>query len=139
MRKLLLVLLAFSVFGTASASDLEVTVHGIEAPYGQLLIGVFTSAENFRVAPQEGSAMIQIAQPGAITHSISGLAPGFYAVVAFWDQNKNGVLDTGAFGKPVEPFVFSGNPAMRLGPPRFEECTIAVGEQGGRLVMHLGP
>jgi len=137
MRILLLALLGLTV-STARSTDLKVTVNGVAAPQGQVLIGVFTNSSNFRVQPQEGSAMIPISRPGSVSHVVSGLRPGHYAIVAFWDKNKNGVLDTGAFGRPTEPFVFSNNPSTRFGPPKFQDCAIAIGEGGGRLVMNLG-
>lgn len=50
-----------------------------------------------------------------------GVPAGRYALSIIHDENGNGKLDT--FAKiPREGYGFSGNPAMRFGPPEFEEA-----------------
>ena len=61
---------------------------------------------------------------------------GTYAVLVMHDENANGKLDT-MLGIPKEGFGFSGNPKIRMGPPkahnvRFE---LAPGEVEQRVKM----
>ena len=61
---------------------------------------------------------VPAAQAGAIR--IGGMAPGTYALAVIHDENGNGRLDK-FMAIPREGFGFSRNPAIRMGPPRFEE------------------
>lgn len=56
---------------------------------------------------------------------IGGLAPGEYSVLVIHDENRNGKLDK-AFGMPREGFGFSRNPAIRMGPPRYDDVHVSV-------------
>jgi uncharacterized protein (DUF2141 family) len=53
------------------------------------------------------------------------LPPGQYALSVIHDENGNGRLDT-ILKVPREGFGFSRNPAIRMGPPRFEETRFQV-------------
>ena len=53
--------------------------------------------------------------------TLTGLAPGSYAVSVFHDANSNGKLDTFA-GIPREGYGFSNNPAFQPRATRFAEC-----------------
>ena len=64
------------------------------------------------------------------------LPPSDYALAVFHDENGNSKLDTFA-GVPKEGFGFSRNPAMRLGPPRFEQVRFAAGASTIRQTVRL--
>lgn len=51
--------------------------------------------------------------------------PGRYAVALVHDENGNGQLDKLLF-VPKEGFGFSRNPAIRFGPPGFDEASFVV-------------
>ena len=51
---------------------------------------------------------------------IADLEPGDYSLLLIHDENRNGRLDT-TFGIPREGFGFSRNPAIRIGPPHYED------------------
>jgi len=73
--------------------------------------------------------------PAAISRSVAAtergatfnLPAGRYAVSLIHDENGNGKLDT-TLGIPREGFAFSRNPAIRFGPPRYDEVSFPVGE-----------
>tara|TARA_R110002050_G_scaffold300722_2_gene471870 strand:- start:6931 stop:7332 length:402 start_codon:yes stop_codon:yes gene_type:complete len=50
-----------------------------------------------------------------------GLKSGKYAVQYFHDENDNGKLDTGTFGRPVEGYGYSNDARGFMGPADFED------------------
>lgn len=50
-----------------------------------------------------------LAQISGSTIVLKRLAPGFYAVVVFHDENYNDEFDQGIFGIPLENYGFSNN------------------------------
>ena len=67
---------------------------------------------------------------------LGDLDPGTYVLALLHDENENSKLDT-MLKIPKEGFGFSRNPAIRMGPPTYEQVkfTIAPGhnEQAVRL------
>jgi len=63
------------------------------------------------------------ASAGAI--AFDHLTPGEWALLLVHDRNANGKFDK-RFGIPREGFGFSGNPAIRFGPPSANAVTFAV-------------
>jgi len=57
---------------------------------------------------------------------INGIIAGNYALVIFQDINQNGQLDKGLFGIPREPYGFSNNPWMLIGPPSYQDCEFTL-------------
>ena len=63
---------------------------------------------------------------------LGSIVGGVLALGALWLFNSVytvGPNEVGVellFGKPKQGFGFSRNPRMRMGPPRYEECRIAV-------------
>ena len=92
-----LFLVFVSVIG--SAQTLTLKVEGIENVKGYLYIGIYNSPESFMKKPT-----------------------GMYAISLFQDENENGVLDTGSFGRPTEKFGFSNNAEGVMGAPAYKKC-----------------
>lgn len=53
------------------------------------------------------------------------MAPGEWSLLLIHDRNGNGKLDK-RFGIPREGFGFSGNPAIRFGPPSIADVRFVV-------------
>ncbi len=138
MRAFLLTALCFGL-STLSAADVEVAVDGVDAVKGTLLVGFFDNADDFQIPGKEveGSPEIEVTEAGRIVCTMKGLKPGVYAVAVIWDLNNNGILDTGAFKRPKEAYGFSLNPKVNFTVPKFEDCTFAVTEAGGKLQVTL--
>ncbi len=52
---------------------------------------------------------------------------GQYAISVFQDINRNNELDRKSIFKiPSEPFGFSNNPTLFLGPPKYDQCAFRV-------------
>jgi uncharacterized protein (DUF2141 family) len=66
------------------------------------------------------------------------LPPGLYALRAFIDLDGDGELDTGAHGKPVEPFAFS-RAAGAAKSLRFNAAVVDVGARNAVVLRFLHP
>lgn len=60
------------------------------------------------------------AQAGRTSITLTGLAPGTYAIQAYQDRNSNGKMDSSWLGLPLEPYGFSRDAAPRLSKPGFD-------------------
>jgi uncharacterized protein (DUF2141 family) len=58
------------------------------------------------------------------TCDFENVPPGTYALVVIHDENKNGKLDTNAFGKPTEGYGFSNSAKASLRAPSFSDASI---------------
>ncbi|MBB5205503.1 uncharacterized protein (DUF2141 family) [Inhella inkyongensis] len=112
--------------GTAQAASLELTIEGIKAAEGHLLIAVYDRAEVWlRGAPLTGARAK--AEAGSVTVTLADLPEGaVVAISALQDLNGNGRMDKNAMGMPVEPYGFSRDAAGSFGPPNFEAAKITV-------------
>jgi uncharacterized protein (DUF2141 family) len=59
------------------------------------------------------------------------------AVAAFQDLNRDGVLNKGAYGVPIEPYGFSNNARGPFGPPSFESASVRLPAQSQELQIIL--
>lgn len=116
---------AFLSAPAAFASDLTVTVQGIEKPQGTIMLGLFDEAT------YEGNGAVNGANltvdGDTVTATFEGLAPGEYAVKLYHDVNGDGEMNTNPFGMPVEPFAFSNDAKGRFGPAKWDAAKFTVG------------
>lgn len=115
---------------------LTVEVTNIPGVKGDLLIGLFDSAETFTVTPLPQSPKVPIVSVDPVKAEIKNLKPGTYAVVVIHDLNSNGKLDK-VFGMPKEPLAFSNDPVIPRGVPAFEACTFVVADKDLSIVIPL--
>lgn len=112
--------------GQANSASLEVSVTGIKKPEGVIRLALCPAGAKF---PDCGERAVRTEslriEGGQARITLTGLAPGSYAVSVFHDANSNGELDTFA-GIPREGYGFSNNPAFQPRAPRFSECAISV-------------
>jgi uncharacterized protein (DUF2141 family) len=113
---------------TGAQNKLTVVVDGIENSNGKILVAVYDSTTFLKGLPlYAGMAKIK---EGAeeVTVVIEGIPSGKYAVAVFHDENDNNVMDTGAYGIPVEKYGFSNNFTVKTAPPTFSDCMFLIEE-----------
>jgi uncharacterized protein (DUF2141 family) len=122
-----LLALAAPVSAEPATASLEVTVGGIKSDKGVIRLALCPAGAGFPDCKDKvvRSAALTIAG-GTARVTLTGLAPGSYAVSVFHDANANGKLDTFA-GIPREGYGFSRNPPFKPRAPRFSEAQIEVG------------
>jgi len=106
--------------------SLNVTVQGARPNEGQIAISLFHTAEAFLETPQQLETVFVDAE-GQAAFTFSGLEEGRYAVIATYDRNGDGELNTGFLGIPTEPVGYSNN-VRRIGPPRWRDTNFVVRE-----------
>lgn len=130
------VLLAFALPAGASGTTLVVTLQNVKVGGGALRVGVYREPATFR---KEDKALAVVTAPAdavRVELSIPGLAPGPYAIMAYHDENADGVLNR-RFGMfPTEGYGLSNNPRV-AGPPAFEDSAFDVNGAETRVTIDL--
>jgi uncharacterized protein (DUF2141 family) len=115
--------------GAASAaepSSLTVTFKGLQQKTGAILFTVVNSEDAYNgKAPNVAQDILKVSGDTA-TKTFTGLAPGRYAIKAFHDVDGDGKMATNPFGVPTEPFAFSNNAVVAMGPPKWEAAAFEV-------------
>ncbi|MEO0608633.1 MAG: DUF2141 domain-containing protein [Pseudomonadota bacterium] len=101
----------------ALAADLTVTVDGIAAHKGAIVLGLF-DADTYEGDGAVEAAKLVIDGP-TVSVTFEGLAPGEYAVRLYQDLNNDGTFNTSRFGIPTEPYAFSNNAKGTFGPAKW--------------------
>ena len=131
MKKSLFILflgsfLFIQVIGFAQSHELTIIVNDINEIKGQLRIGLFSNAENFKLkANPVDSAAIEVTSK-TISYTFKHLNNGTYAVAVYHDENVDGILNKRQLGIPVEGFGFSNFQTKKRKPPNFEEVSFEL-------------
>ena len=100
-------------------NTINVAVSGIKDSTGSIRCGLFNSASTF---PKDGQEIQGVEAPianGQATCTFSNVAPGVYAVAYFKAAPGQTKMKTGMFGMPQDPYGFSRNATIGMGPPSF--------------------
>ena len=125
-----LVVVCFSAFFwfELSAGEIRILVSNIEEKKGTIHYGVYNNPKLF---PDESGKVLggfeevsKVIEDGLL---IEDLEESNYAIAIFHDKNSNDKFDT-FFSIPKEKFGFSNNARVFLGPPKFEDASIFVGQ-----------
>ena len=116
--------------GAASASDVVVTVSGLEAATGEIGCALFSRAEGFPL--EHGAADLQRSPTRMNGEScrFRDVKPGVYALAVSQFAAGQAKLETDWFGRPMQPWGVSNNIRPSLRAPRFDEAAFAVPGQG---------
>ena len=130
MKKKILAIGCFSTFFwfELSAGEIRILVSNIEEKKGTIHYGVYNNPKLF---PDENGKILggfeevsKVIEDGLL---IDDLEESNYAIAIFHDKNSNNKFDT-FFSIPKEKFGFSKNARVFLGPPKFEDASIFVGQ-----------
>lgn len=124
-----------------SETHLTINVRLTPNAHGELGYLVFNAASGFPADPSKAirHGFLPIT-PGAHQMRINvTLPPGTYAVSVYEDLNRNHRLDHNLLGIPREPVGASNNPAPRMGPPRFDDCSFNINGKTQDITISLVP
>jgi uncharacterized protein (DUF2141 family) len=129
----------------ALGADLRVTVEGMRASTGTVLIGLYDGRTSFdraiALSSKEGflndlerfaGAGLRAGRERSASFVFADLPRGDYAVILFHDENGNGKLDMNFWGVPTEPYGFSNDAQGFLGPPAIKDAMLSI--DGGRTI-----
>lgn len=117
---------ALSAPAAALATDLHVTITGLDSDGGNVHVSVYDRPETFPKSKGMLREQVVKAQAPTLDVTFPGLAPGTYAVAAFHDENGNRKFDQGFLGLPLEDYGFSNDPMVILSAPDFQESAFTI-------------
>jgi uncharacterized protein (DUF2141 family) len=122
---LLIVLMAFTASSVRAQYKLTIVVDGIDKTKGTILVAVYDSTGFLKKPAYTGMSGAGGEEASIVVEDVK---PGEYAISVMHDENGNYKLDSNTFGIPTEKTGFSNNAKGEMGPPKFEDCKIAVEE-----------
>ncbi len=132
----LLLLLSPGLFAE-EGDALTVRVTDIPGVKGNLLVGLYETAESFTDSPMAESPKIELKTAEDQIVVFKDLKPGKYAIAVVQDLNKNGKLDRNFLGMPKEPLAFSVIKKIPKGKPKFEDCAFEIRDEPVAMVIAL--
>jgi len=123
-------LMALVGAGAAQAGDVTVTLTGVQARGGQLLVSLQTR-EQF-MQPTGLGEIVQNPTAGTTTVTFRDVPAGDYAVSVLHDQNGDGQMQVSEIGIPTEGWAMSHGAELR-GPPTFAQVKVAIPAAGAAL------
>jgi uncharacterized protein (DUF2141 family) len=124
---------AIGSIGAASAAqqsataDLDISIGGLRNSNGTLMMCLTRRPQQqFLACAQDPARKTMTVRVAAMKRiAFHGLEPGEYSLLVVHDENGNGKMDK-TMGIPREGFGFSRNPAIRMGPPRYQDVHFTV-------------
>lgn len=116
-------------------AEIVLTVSGVTTPQGSILIGIYTSQENFNQKKVYREYKVT-ATAGSVTLNLDDLEPGWYMIAVFHDKNSNMVMDR-TLGIPAENYGFSNNAKGFMGPPSFEKAHFRYDGNPIKMTIHI--
>ncbi|RLD43051.1 MAG: hypothetical protein DRI88_11165 [Bacteroidetes bacterium] len=124
--------------GFSQSEDLTVVISGIKNQEGQIRIGVFSNADDFKVKEHPvDSAVVAVSNQQSVTYTFHKLPPGTYAIAVYHDENNDGTLNKRQMGIPVEGIGFSNLTKSSRRPPDFEKVVFYLKEEPLTLEIPL--
>ncbi len=134
---LLVVVLAVSTQAVAAQeTELRIQVAHPLADDAEVRVGLYTDRSNWLdEEPIVGG--LAVATDSLTTVIFTGLPTGVYGAAVYLDENRNGKLDRNLVGWFKEPFGFSRDARVRMGPPKWNDATFEVSEEPVQLFIRL--
>lgn len=110
----------------AGDAELTVVVRDLRSDQGRVKIALWQDAKGF-TDPEAALAKLTVVPDGKQARvTVSGLAPGTYALATYHDENGNDKFDKTWIGWPDEGLGFSNGAWIKLGPPAFKDAAIKL-------------
>lgn len=123
-------LAAIVTAGAAQAGDVTVTLTGVQARGGQLLVTLQSQDQFMRAGGF--SARVEAPAAGPVTVTFEDVPAGDYAVSAFHDENSDFQMQASPMGIPTEGWAMSNGDRL-MGPPTFDVVKVSIPAEGGAI------
>lgn len=123
-------ILAALIATPALAGPVTVTLQGVEARGGKLLVALQTEADFMK--PGGFGQIVEAPPAGPLTVTFDDVPAGDYALSALHDVDGDGQMDVSDQGIPVEGWAMTNGDSLR-GPPVFDQVKVAIGADGATL------
>nr|WP_242446176.1 DUF2141 domain-containing protein [Sphingopyxis lindanitolerans] len=126
MSGLVLLPLLVAASAPTPTPTVEVSITGLRNMKGQILVCLTANPKAFPdCSKDKGSVRMAVKAADTGDFLIHAPAAGTYAIAVVHDENGNNKMDLAIF-LPREGFGFSRNPAIRMGPPKFQAASFVV-------------
>jgi uncharacterized protein (DUF2141 family) len=122
----LILLLSIYSKSKAQTADLKVVVTHINEKKGNIRIGVFDNALDFKAKKNPIFVATIFVKDSTSSYIFPNLTCERIAVAVYHDSNGNGELDTKKLGIPLEGVGFSSKVASKLHQPIFPEASFLL-------------
>ena len=122
---------------TQATTQLTIHVTDLRNHKGQLIFGVFTSADGFPSVPAKSvNWQIKDADADTVTFT-AALPPGVYGASVLHDENRNAKMDKNIAGIPLEGYGVTNNPKPGFRAATFKESTFTLPPEGATMTISL--
>ena len=129
-------MLMITKFAYADEVSLSVHIKGVKNNHGNVFVELYNEAKTFRKSAQAFAILQVPATEGIVTVKFDGVKKGHYAILAYHDEDGNGLLNKRFGIIPTEGYALSNNPVV-IGPPSFEDSDFEIlGDSELNLSMH---
>jgi uncharacterized protein (DUF2141 family) len=115
---------------------LTIHVQGVLARGGLVRLGLYDRASYDKDGEPVAFADVA-AKAGETVITLTGVAPGDYAIETYQDVNANDKMDQNWIGLPLEPYGFSRDARPFLSRPGFDDVKIALTAGDNSQTVHL--
>jgi uncharacterized protein (DUF2141 family) len=120
-----------------SSAQLIIHVTDLRNHKGQLIFGVFKSADGFPADPAKSvNWQVKDADADTVTFT-AALPPGAYGASVLHDENRNGKMDKNLAGIPEEGYGETNNPKPKFRAATFKESTFILPPEGITMTIRL--
>ena len=120
----------------AQEPALRIDVAHPPAEKADVRVGLYTSVSNW-LDEQPVHGMLAPATDTLTTVIFESLPSGIYGAAIYLDENRNGELDRSFIGLFKEPYGFSKEARVRMGPPRWDDAIFEITSEPVRLYVRL--
>ncbi len=115
----------------AQATCVKVQVTGLRVTKGTVYVSIYKDQPSFlKIGKEIATNVIKVGKKDTLVETcFSGLAPGWYAIALYHDEDDNGKMNSGIFGIPLEPYGLSNNFRPKMSYPKFDQCKFYVPEK----------
>jgi len=134
MRAKIYILAAVAVAAlplSAQAADVQITLTGVEARGGQMLV-TLQNREEFMSPKGRFSAKADVRNAGTMTITFDDVPPGEYALSALHDENGDQQMQFAPSGMPAEGWAMHNGAALRA-EPTFDAVKLRITEGANQL------
>jgi len=131
-----IILLLLSTLTPARLGTVEFVVHHPTAKNAEVRVALYNSPDTWLDEP--ALAQIATATDTLTTIRFTDVPIGVFGAAIYLDENRNGKLDRNLVGWFKEPFGFSQDARVRLGPPKWDDAIFEVTDEQITLTVILG-
>ena len=136
MKNLIIIAFLFiGVLAKGQTGNIKVTIPSLKESKGDIILNLYNSANTFLEDDKHFRKVSIPARSSGSTFTFTDIPKGNYAILAHWDINSNGKLESNLLGIPKEEVGFSNNVFGSFGPPEFDDASFTISDKTTELTI----